>query len=49
MNRLRSTDIKFLKGIGPQRAKLLEKELGIKTFRDLLYHFLRRFEGEVRL
>ena len=39
MNRLRSTDIKFLKGIGPQRAKLLEKELGIKTFRDLLYHF----------
>ena len=39
MNRLRSTDIKFLKGIGPQRARLLGKEAGIATFRDLLYYF----------
>lgn len=33
------TDIKFLKGIGPRRADLLEKNLGIRTYRDMLYHF----------
>lgn len=39
MHRLRATDIKYLKGVGPKRAELLEKELGIKTCADLLYHF----------
>lgn len=33
------TDIKFLKGVGDARAKLLSAELEIKTFRDLLYYF----------
>ena len=32
-------DIKFLPGIGPQRAELLKKELKIFTFNDLLYYF----------
>lgn len=32
-------DIKYLKGIGPKRAELLDKNLGIKTYYDLLYHF----------
>ncbi|TDN99864.1 ATP-dependent DNA helicase RecG [Sunxiuqinia elliptica] len=32
-------DIKFLAGVGPKRAELLKKELGIRTFRDLLYYF----------
>jgi len=32
-------DIKFLRGIGPKRAELLEKNLGIKTYYDLLFHF----------
>lgn len=32
-------DIKFLRGMGPKRAELLEKNLGIKTYYDLLYHF----------
>ena len=32
-------DIAHLPGIWPQRAKLLEAELGIKTWRDLLYTF----------
>lgn len=32
-------DIKFLPGVGPQRAELLRKELKIFTFRDLLYYF----------
>ncbi len=39
MERLRNTDIKFLRGMGPKRAELLEKNLGIKTYYDLLYHF----------
>ena len=33
------TDIKYLKGFGPRRADMLEKNLGIRTYRDLLYHF----------
>ncbi|MDE5649937.1 MAG: ATP-dependent DNA helicase RecG, partial [Duncaniella sp.] len=39
MERLRRMDIKFLRGMGPKRAELLEKNLGIKTYYDLLYHF----------
>ncbi len=33
------TDIKFLTGVGPKRAELLNRELNIFTFRDLLYYF----------
>jgi ATP-dependent DNA helicase RecG len=33
------TDITYLNGVGPKRAELLNKELGIKTYRDLLYYF----------
>ena len=33
------TPIEFLKGVGPQKSELLNKELGIRTFHDLLYHF----------
>ncbi len=32
-------DIKYLPGVGPKRAELLGKELGIKTFGDLLFYF----------
>ncbi len=32
-------DIKYLKGVGPSRAKVLDKELKVKTFRDLLFTF----------
>lgn len=39
VDRLRGTDIKFLRGMGPKRAELLEKNLGIRTYYDLLYHF----------
>ena len=31
--------IEYLKGVGPQRAAILRKELGIDTFRDLLELF----------
>ena len=37
MTDLLQTPVKFLPGIGPKRAELLEKELGIATCRDLLY------------
>ena len=33
------TDITYLSGVGPKRAELLNKELNIVTFRDLLYTF----------
>jgi ATP-dependent DNA helicase RecG len=34
-----ASPIEYLKGVGPQRAILLRKELGIDTFRDLLELF----------
>ncbi|MCH2082758.1 MAG: ATP-dependent DNA helicase RecG [Saprospiraceae bacterium] len=37
------TSIEFLKGVGPKKAELLNKELGIFTFRDLLMHFPFRY------
>jgi len=38
-----STPIVYLKGVGPKRALVLEKELGIRTFGDLLTHFPFRY------
>lgn len=38
------TPVQFLKGVGPQRAKLLER-LGLKTARDLLFHFPRSYQN----
>lgn len=37
------SSIEFLKGVGPKRAESLKKELGIKYFKDLLYHFPFRY------
>lgn len=34
-----STEIKYLKGVGPRRAQLLESELGIRTYGELVQHF----------
>ncbi len=36
---LRDIDIQYVKGIGPTRAKLLEKELGLRSVYDLVRHF----------
>ena len=44
-----STPITYLPGVGPQRAKLLETELGITTFRDLLYYFPYKHIDRTRL
>lgn len=44
MNSWLETKIEFLKGVGPQRAKLLHDELSIFTFHDLLLHFPFRYQ-----
>lgn len=46
---LPSRDIKFLPGVGPHRAEILEKELGIRSFRDLLYHFPYKYVDRSRI
>ncbi|HNR15138.1 MAG TPA: ATP-dependent DNA helicase RecG [Chitinophagaceae bacterium] len=38
-NHILSSPIEYLKGVGPQRADLLKKELNIFTFADLLEHY----------
>jgi ATP-dependent DNA helicase RecG len=43
MGNLLDNSIKFVQGVGEVRAKLLEKELGIVTMRDMLYHFPFRY------
>ena len=39
MSEFLDQDIKFLQGVGPKKAELLNNELKIKTFGDLLYYF----------
>lgn len=41
--------IEFLKGVGPKRAAILNKELGIFSFGDLLYHFPFRYVDKSRV
>jgi len=43
-----STSIEFLKGVGPARAELLKKELGISTYKDLLEYYPFRYEDRTR-
>ena len=37
------TKIEYLKGVGPERSRLLKEELNIKTFQDLLHFFPNRY------
>lgn len=41
--RFLDTPIKYLKGVGPAREKLLKEELDLITFEDILYHFPFRY------
>lgn len=43
-----TTSIEFLKGVGPQRAALLSKELSIFTFGDLIQHYPFRYEDRTK-
>ena len=38
-----STPIEYLKGIGPERSKLIKNVLGISTVEDCLYFFTLRY------
>lgn len=42
------TPIEYLKGIGPQRAEVLKKELGIYLYRDLLTYYPFRYVDRTR-
>jgi ATP-dependent DNA helicase RecG len=42
------TDITYLPGVGPKKADLLNKELNIFTFRDLLYYFPYKYIDRTR-
>ncbi len=46
---LATRDIKYLTGVGPQRATVLEKELGIRSLHDLLYYFPYKYIDRSRL
>ncbi|MBD0332537.1 MAG: ATP-dependent DNA helicase RecG [Chitinophagaceae bacterium] len=44
-----SSPIEYLKGVGPQKADLLKKELAIFTFNDLLHHFPYRHIDKTKI
>lgn len=42
-------NIKFLPGVGPKRASLLEQELNICSYEDMLYHIPYKYIDRTRL
>lgn len=42
------TPIEFLKGVGPQRAELIQKELRLFTFGDFIQHYPFRYEDRTK-
>lgn len=46
---LTTRDIKYLTGVGPQKAAVLNKELGIYSLRDLLYYFPYKYVDRSRI
>lgn len=42
------TPLAYLKGVGPKRAELLQKELGFFTYGDLLFHYPFRYIDKTR-
>ncbi len=49
MENILHTDVKFLKGMGPKRAELFAKELGIFTVGDLLRHYPYRYIDRTKI
>src|ERR1035437_2889540 len=43
MSHFLDQEIQYLAGVGPKRAQLLEAELEIKTFRDMLQYYPYRY------
>ncbi len=48
MSGIFDTRIEYLKGIGPQKAELLNKELNIFTYGDMLQHYPFRYEDRTK-
>ncbi|HNT93145.1 MAG TPA: ATP-dependent DNA helicase RecG [Bacteroidales bacterium] len=48
MSELLDSEIKFLPGVGPKRAELLQAEAGIYTFRDLIWYFPYKYVDKTR-
>ena len=44
MSSIFETKIEFLKGVGPQRAAILQKELAIFTYGDLIQKYPFRYD-----
>lgn len=44
-----NTSIEFIKGVGPLKANLLKKELGVQTYGDYLLHFPFRYEDRTQV
>ncbi len=49
MERLRTTGITYIKGVGPKRGELLAKELGITSCHDMLFHFPTHYVDRTKL
>ena len=49
MQAILDTSIEYLKGVGPKRANLLKKEIGVHTFGDLLQYFPFRYIDKSRI
>lgn len=49
MNNFWETKIEFLKGVGTQRAELLNKELRLFTYKDLIQYFPFRHEDRTKI
>ncbi len=45
---LLETSVTYLKGVGPNRAALLESELGIRSYEDLLHFYPNRYIDRTR-
>jgi len=43
------TNIMYLKGVGPKKAELLQKELGIETYGDMLNYFPFRYVDKSKI
>ncbi|MDU1889834.1 MAG: ATP-dependent DNA helicase RecG [Dysgonomonas sp.] len=43
------TDIKFLAGVGPKKAEILNKEIGVYSIEDLLYYFPYKYIDRSRI
>ncbi|NCC10717.1 MAG: ATP-dependent DNA helicase RecG [Bacteroidia bacterium] len=49
MTDLKTRDIKYIAGVGPQKATVLNKELGVYSLHDLLYYFPYKYVDRSRI